>query len=277
MNIVELQGIIETALREDLGFGDLTGRLFSPEQRSAGRFTAKADGIVAGLQVIDGTYRQLDRAVEVNLNCEDGDRVESGDVIAVAEGPAKALLTGERVILNFLQHLSGIASATQQAVDALGSDHTRVCDTRKTLPGLRMMQKYAVRCGGGCNHRYRLDDGVMIKDNHIAAAGSIADAVRRLREEIGLMVRIEVETETPSQVEEAVQAGADVIMFDNRSPEEVRKLVELVPDSIITEVSGGITPDTIGEYRDTGVDFISLGYLTHSVQALDISFNLVPT
>lgn len=274
MNNLELQQIIQHALEEDLGSGDLTGRFFSPEDRSAGRFMAKADGILAGVEVINETYHLLDNGIEVTSFKHDGDPVLKGEMIAGVEGPTAALLSGERVILNFLQHMSGIATATKKAVDALGSTKTKICDTRKTLPGLRMLQKYAVRCGGGFNHRYRLDDGVMIKDNHITAAGSIAKAVRKLREQVGLMVRIEVETETRDQVLEAVEAGADIIMFDNRSADEVRGLMDLVPGHIITEVSGGITPETIGKYRDTGVDFISLGYLTHSVQALDISFNL---
>lgn len=275
MNTLELQQVLERALWEDLGFGDLTGRLFHPESRSSGRFTAKAGGVVAGLRVIDETYRMLDPSIGVTRYMKDGDPVETGEQLAEVKGPTAALLSGERVVLNLLQHMCGIATATKQAVEALASDRTRVCDTRKTLPGLRMLQKYAVRCGGGYNHRYRLDDGVIIKDNHIAAAGSIEKAVKTLRERVGMMVRIEVETETREQVSEAAASGADVIMFDNRTPEEVGEFVELVPDHIITEVSGGITLDTIGAYRDTGVDFISLGFLTHSVKALDISFNLV--
>lgn len=274
MKIPELKQIIQQALSEDLGFGDLTAGLFPEDSRSSGRFTAKADGVLAGMEIIDATYRQLHSSIEVALHKQDGDRIKSGDLIAVAGGPTAVLLSGERVILNLLQHLSGIATATRKAVDALGNSPSKVCDTRKTLPGLRMLQKYAVRCGGGFNHRYRLDGGIMIKDNHIAAAGSIGNAVKLLREQSGPMVRIEVETETREQVLQAVEAGADIIMFDNRTPEEVEEFVELVPDHIVTEVSGGITPETIGNYRDTGVDFISLGYLTHSVRALDISFNL---
>lgn len=275
MNLPELQQIIRSALREDLGFGDLTGRLFPRDHRTTGLFTVKADGVLAGVDVISEAYRILDPSVGVTLYKQDGDPVNSGEQIAEAEGPTAVLLGGERVILNLLQHLSGIASATKRAVEALGDSSAKVCDTRKTLPGLRMLQKFAVRCGGGYNHRYRLDDGVIIKENHISAAGSIGNAVKKIRGNSGPMVRIEVETETRQQVQEAVESGADIIMFDNRNPAEVKELVELVPDHIITEVSGGITPDTIGDYRDTGVDFISLGYLTHSVNALDISFNLI--
>lgn len=275
MNTTELRSILKKALNEDLGFGDLTSdAIFSKDHTSSGVFTAKADGVLAGLPIIEQTCHLLDESIEVKLKMMDGDRVKPGTFIAEISGPTGFLLSGERVILNLVQHLSGIATATKKAVEALGSSNTRVCDTRKTLPGLRMLQKYAVRCGGGYNHRYRLDDGVMIKDNHIVAAGSIAKAVKQVRKQVGLMVRIEVETETREQVLEAIEAGADIIMFDNRSPEEVKALVSLVPEHLITEVSGGITLETIGDFRNTGVNYISLGFLTHSVQALDISFNL---
>lgn len=275
MNTTELRSILKKALNEDLGFGDLTSdAIFSKDHTSSGVFTAKADGVLAGLPIIEQTCHLLDESIEVKLKMMDGARVKPGASIAEISGPTASLLSGERVILNLVQHLSGIATATKKAVEALGSSNTRVCDTRKTLPGLRMLQKYAVRCGGGYNHRYRLDDGVMIKDNHIVAAGSIAKAVKQVRKQVGLMVRIEVETETREQVLEAIEAGADIIMFDNRSPEEVKALVSLVPEHLITEVSGGITLETIGDFRNTGVNYISLGFLTHSVQALDISFNL---
>lgn len=275
MNTTELRSILKKALNEDLGFGDLTSdAIFSKDHTSSGVFTAKAEGVLAGLPIIEQTCHLLDESIEVELKMKDGDRVKPGTSIAEISGPTGFLLSGERVILNLVQHLSGIATATKKAVEALGSTNTRVCDTRKTLPGLRMLQKYAVRCGGGYNHRYRLDDGVMIKDNHIVAAGSIAKAVKQVRKQVGLMVRIEVETETREQVLEAIEAGADIIMFDNRSPEEVKALVSLVPEHLITEVSGGITLETIGDFRNTGVNYISLGFLTHSVQALDISFNL---
>jgi nicotinate-nucleotide pyrophosphorylase (carboxylating) len=184
------------------------------------------------------------------------------------------LLTGERVILNLLQRMSGIATLTHRAVTILNNSHTRICDTRKTTPGLRMLEKYAVVCGGGYNHRFGLYDGVMIKDNHIAFCGSITKAVQAVREKLGHMVKIEVETETKEQVLEAVRAGADVIMFDNRTPDEVREFVSLVPKPIITEASGGITLENLAEYGTTGVDYISLGMLTHSATALDISFHL---
>lgn len=275
MNNSELRFILQNALKEDLGFGDLSSEsIFTKDHTSRGYFTAKSTGVLAGLPVIEETYRLLDASIEATLTARDGDRIKAGDSITAVSGPTGSLLSGERVILNLLQHLSGIATETKKAVEALGSSKTRVCDTRKTLPGLRMLQKYAVRCGGGYNHRYRLDDGVMIKDNHIAAAGSITNAVEQVKKRAGLMVQIEVETESREQVLEAIEAGADIIMFDNRSPEEVKEFVNLVPEHIVTEVSGGITMETIGNYRNCGVDYISLGFLTHSVQALDISFNL---
>ncbi len=275
MNTIQLESILRKALNEDLGFGGLiTTAIFDKDHYSTGLFTAKAAGVLAGLPVMEKAYGLLGGDVEITSHLEEGDTLQEGTEIAKVKGPTAALLQGERVILNLLQHLSGIATATKQAVEALNDPTIRVCDTRKTLPGLRMLQKYAVRCGGGFNHRYRLDDGVMVKDNHITAAGGIGRAVARIREQIGPMVRIEVEAENRTQVLEAVEAGADIIMFDNRSPEEVRQLAELVPDGIITEVSGGITLHTIGGYAGTGVDYISLGFLTHTVKALDISFNI---
>lgn len=190
------------------------------------------------------------------------------------EGPTQVLLSAERVILNLMQHLSGIATSTAEVIRLLDDPTIEIVDTRKTLPGLRALQKYAVTCGDGKNHRFRLDDGVMIKDNHIKAAGSITKAVELVRSNIGHMVKIEVETESKEQVLEAVEAKADVIMLDNRTPEEVKELVKLIPDEILIEVSGGITPNSISSFKGCGADVISLGWLTHSVKALDISFNL---
>ena len=270
-----MRELIRTSLKEDLGFGDLSSKyLFDDQNRVSGTFKTKATGVVAGLDVIALCYDILGGFMELELQKSDGDAVLEDATLATVKGPAGPLLKAERTILNLLQHMGGIATATKRAVEALDDPGIRICDTRKTLPGLRMIQKYAVRCGGGFNHRFRLDDGVMIKDNHIKAAGSITEAVRSVRKNVGLMVKVEVETETEKQVLEAVDAGADIIMFDNRTPDEVKKFSKLVPDHILTEVSGGITAETIGEYRGCGADYISLGYLTHSVRALDISFNL---
>jgi nicotinate-nucleotide pyrophosphorylase (carboxylating) len=275
MIYIHLKEIIQEALREDIGMGDLTsGSVFSPDHRSKGTFTAKAGGVISGLESISIAYDFLGVNVEVNLHKKDGDQVSKKEVIATVEGPTQVLLSAERVILNIVQHLSGIASATSEVINLLNDNTITVTDTRKTLPGLRALQKYAVTCGGGKNHRFRLDDGVMIKDNHIKAAGSITKAVEMVRSNIGHMVNIEVETESKEQVLEAIEAKADVIMLDNRTPEEVRALSEIIPGNITIEVSGGITPENISAYKGCGADVISLGWLTHSVKAMDISFNL---
>lgn len=275
MNKIKLRKMLQEFFLEDIGEADLTSEYTFPvTERTEGDFLVKKDGIISGLDIIKEGYYLLDPSIKVFLHKQDGDMVSKGDIIASVEGPASYLLTGERVILNLMQHMSGIATMTNQCVRALNSNHTRVCDTRKTLPGLRMLEKYAVRCGGGFNHRFGLYDGVMIKDNHIAFTGSITNAVQTVREQVGHMVKIEVETESKEQVQEAVEAGADIIMFDNRTPDEVVNFLKLVPDHIVTEISGGITIDNISSYRDTKVDYISLGMLTHSVTALDISFNV---
>ncbi|ADI25935.1 MULTISPECIES: carboxylating nicotinate-nucleotide diphosphorylase [unclassified Geobacillus] len=275
MNRLKLEQLLRQFFLEDIGDGDVTSEtIFPAHERASGMFMAKADGVVAGVGIIAAGYQLLDPRVEVTIMKQDGERVKAGETIAVASGPVGPLLSGERVILNLLQRLSGIATVTRQAVDLLGNSSTRICDTRKTTPGLRMLEKYAVTCGGGYNHRFGLYDGVMIKDNHIAFCGSIARAVKTVRERLGHMVKIEVETETEDEVLEAVEAGADVIMFDNRTPDEVQAFVRLVPKPIITEASGGITLANVVAYGATGVDYISLGCLTHSAPALDMSFNL---
>ncbi|BBW95438.1 carboxylating nicotinate-nucleotide diphosphorylase [Geobacillus sp. FSL W8-0032] len=275
MNRLKLEQLLRHFFLEDMGDGDLTSDLLFPaHERAAGVFTAKAAGVLAGVDIISAGYRLLDPQIDVSVIKRDGERVSAGEPIASVAGPVRSLLSGERVILNLLQRLSGIATVTRQAVDRLGDSRTRICDTRKTTPGLRMLEKYAVTCGGGYNHRFGLYDGVMIKDNHIAFYGSIAAAVKTVRERLGHMVKIEVETETEAEVLEAVAAGADVIMFDNRTPEEVKTFVPLVPKPIVTEASGGITLANVAAYGATGVDYISLGFLTHSAAALDISFSL---
>jgi nicotinate-nucleotide pyrophosphorylase (carboxylating) len=275
MNQLKLQQLLQQFFIEDIGERDITSEtIFLDNEWATGTFTAKEDGVLAGTDIITAGYHLLHSHINVTLYKRDGERVKKGEAIAIASGPVAPLLTGERVILNLLQRMSGIATLTHQAVTILNSSHTRICDTRKTTPGLRMLEKYAVVCGGGYNHRFGLYDGVMIKDNHIAFCGSITKAVQAVRKKLGHMVKVEVETETKEQVLEAVQAGADVIMFDNRTPDEVRDFVSLVPKSIVTEASGGITLENLAEYGATGVDYISLGMLTHSAAALDISFNL---
>jgi nicotinate-nucleotide pyrophosphorylase (carboxylating) len=275
MNTLKIKQMLEQFFLEDIGERDVTSHLiFHDNLQAVGTFLVKDSGVLSGTAVIQTGFHLLDETITVELHKHDGECIEAGEVIATVKGPIVHLLTGERVILNLVQRMSGIATATYKAVQKLNSDHTRICDTRKTIPGLRMFDKYAVTCGGGYNHRFGLYDGVMIKDNHIAFAGSITKAVNAVKKQLGHMVKVEVETETKEQVLEAVGAGADVIMFDNCTPEEVKEFCRLVPAGIVTEASGGITLENLHEYGQTGVDYVSLGMLTHSVKALDISFNI---
>lgn len=275
MNALKVRKALERFILEDIGEKDVTSQLIFPDNlRAKGTFLAKETGVFVGTAVIEQGFRLLDDGIQITLYKKDGDFVEKGEILASVEGPIASLLTAERVILNIIQRMSGIATMTRKAVLALESDHTRICDTRKTMPGLRMFDKYAVVCGGGYNHRFGLYDGVMIKDNHIAFVGSITKAVTSVKEKLGHMVKVEVETETEEQVREAIAAGADIIMFDNRTPEEVHEFSKIVPSTIVTEASGGITIENLSNYGGTGVDYISLGLLTHSVKALDISFNI---
>lgn len=257
---------------EDIGEQDVTAdMIFSDKTKGEIVFLAKEKGVFCGEAIIMTGFSLLDSHVDIQLFVKDGEIMEAGQRLAIVSGEISALLKGERVILNLVQRMSGIATLTRKAVETLNSSNTRICDTRKTTPGLRMLEKYAVRSGGGYNHRYGLYDGVMIKDNHIAFAGSIKRAVEMVRENIGHMVKIEVETESKEQVIEAVEAGADVIMFDNRTPDEIKEFIKLVPPHIITEASGGIQLNNLASYGDTGVHYISLGFLTHSYRSLDIS------
>lgn len=273
MNKLKLKKMLEEFLIEDIGNGDLSAELiFDDNKIGTGVFVAKSDGIIAGMDIISATYEAFGSDINVKLYKNDGERVSKGDYIAEVYGEVRALLTCERVILNLMQRMSGIATMTKKAVENLNDESIRICDTRKTTPGLRMLEKYAVICGGGYNHRIGLYDGVMLKDNHIDFSGGIEKAVKKVKDKLGHMVKVEVETENAEQVKEAVKAGADVIMFDNRTPEEVCQLVKLVPNNIVTEISGGVTVDTIAKFRNTGVDYISLGALTHSVIPVDISF-----
>ncbi len=272
MNTLKLRSLMEQFFIEDIGEQDMTTDLIFPgHARGEIVFLAKEAGIFCGGEVVKTGFRLLNPQTEVQLFVDDGDPIEPGQRLAVVSGEISALLKGERVVLNLVQRMSGIATLTRKAVETLSSASTRICDTRKTTPGLRMLEKYAVRCGGGHNHRFGLYDGVLIKDNHIAFAGSIRRAVERVREQAGHMVKIEVETESKDQVIEAVEAGADVIMFDNRTPDEIKEFVRLVPGHIVTEASGGIHLGNLASYRDSGVHYISLGFLTHSYKALDIS------
>ncbi|PEJ56573.1 nicotinate-nucleotide diphosphorylase (carboxylating) [Bacillus sp. AFS002410] len=275
MNTLKAKKMIEQFLLEDIGEGDLSSiHIFPMHERTTGKVLAKADGVIAGTELIEITYKLLHENVSVNLHVQDGELVKAGQLLAEVEGPVQVLLSGERVMLNLLQRMSGIATLTSQAVETLNDEKIKLVDTRKTMPGLRLFDKYAVTCGGGANHRFGLYDAVMLKDNHIAYAGSIKNAVDALRNKLGHMVKIEVETENIDQVIQAIEAGADVIMFDNRTPDEIKEFVKLVPESIVTEASGGITLENLASFQNCGVNVISLGCLTHSAKALDISFYL---
>lgn len=275
MHTIKLKKKLEEFFLEDLGEIDISSQtIFGKEVKGEAIILAKEEGIFAGSDIIQAGYSLFQSDLHINVKKQDGELVKKGDIIAEINGPVSVILSGERVILNVIQRMSGIATITNKAVQLLKSNHTRICDTRKTSPGFRMFEKYAVRCGGGYNHRFGLYDGIMIKDNHIAFAGSISNAVKKVRNQTGHMVKIEVEIETEEQLFEAIESRADVIMFDNRSPEEVARFVEMTPKSIITEASGGIGMHNIANYRGTNVDYISLGMLTHSYQSLDISMNV---
>ncbi|AZB43776.1 carboxylating nicotinate-nucleotide diphosphorylase [Bacillus sp. FJAT-42376] len=272
MNPLKVKESIKQFLIEDLGDRDLSASgIFREEDRGEAVIYAKEKGIFSGESVLRAVFSLLDRETEIEVLKKDGEAVQIGEPAAVVKGKIISILSAERVALNLLQRMSGIATMTHHAVTRLDSGHTRICDTRKTAPGLRMFDKHAVRCGGGRSHRSGLYDAVMIKDNHISFAGSISEAVEKARKAVGHTVKIEVEIEDEKQLLEAIEARADIIMFDNRTPEEVKTFIEITPDFIITEASGGINAGNLHLYRDTGVDYISLGYLTHSVKALDYS------
>ncbi|PRP56684.1 carboxylating nicotinate-nucleotide diphosphorylase [Bacillus halotolerans] len=277
MNHLQLKKLLNHFFHEDIGTGDLTSQSIFEGQNCEASIVAKSDGIFAGAAVIKEGFALLDEKVQTFLHKKDGDHLQKSDVIAVLRGPAAALLSGERVVLNLIQRLSGIATMTRQAVERLDDEQIKICDTRKTTPGLRMLEKYAVRVGGGYNHRFGLYDGIMIKDNHIAASGSIVRACEKARQAAGHMVNIEVEIESEEQLREAILAEADVIMFDNCPPDTVRHFANITPDHIKTEASGGITLESLPAFRGTGVNYISLGFLTHSVRSLDISMDVALT
>ena len=282
MNLLDsddLLGAIGEFLAEDIGRGDITTRACVPPDVSGlGKFLAKEDLVICGLAVAEAVFFHLDAEnPELESNYEDGDAVKSGTVFAALRGFADVLLTGERVALNLLQRLSGVATLTRQYVEAIKGTNAKIVDTRKTTPGLRMLEKYAVTVGGGANHRFGLDDGVLIKDNHIALAGGVKEAVRAAKESVGHLHKIEVEISNWGQLSEAVKAGADILLLDNQTPEETRKLVEMARDlnpNILLEASGGMNLDTVRSFAEVGVDLISVGKLTHSAKAVDISFKI---
>ena len=269
---LNLNDLIEKSLKEDVGTGDITTlSTIDAKKEITGRFIAKEDGILCGMDVVRAVFAFVDPTIRLTVNKEDGEAVVKGDVIAEIAGLARSILTGERLALNLLQHMSGVATRTHEAVEKVAGTTARICDTRKTTPGLRVLEKYAVKCGGGSNHRFNLADGVLIKDNHIEAAGGITNAVNMARANIPHTLKIEVEVETFPQLEEALEAGADIIMLDNMSYDDMKKAVEIVGGRAVTEASGNMGEKDLRRVAETGVDLISIGALTHSVKALDIS------
>lgn len=272
MNRFYIDEIIKTAIDEDVNYLDISSEyIFAPEHRSEAYFLAKADGVLSGIDVAMRVFELLDDTFECTVHKKDGDEIKKGDIIAEFSGSTAALLKGERTALNLIQHMSGIATAANRAVKAVEGTKVSIADTRKTLPGLRALQKYAVTCGGGKNHRFNLSDAAMLKDNHIDAAGGITAAVMALRKKCGHMVNIEVETRNLDEVKEALAAGASIIMLDNMTNEEMSEAVKLVDGRALLEASGNITEENLREKAETGVDIISMGALTHSVKAFDIS------
>ena len=265
-------------LAEDLGRGDITTQAtVTRNTRARGRFLAKEAMVVAGLEAAEAVFSTLDSQQQIEAFASDGEEVEAGKVIARTSGFADVLLAGERVALNLLQRLSGIATMTRKFVRAIEGTNAQIVDTRKTTPGLRMLEKYAVLSGGGRNHRFGLDDGVLIKDNHIALAGGVATAVERARKAVGHLHKVEVEVSRERDLRDAVEAGADILLLDNQRPEETRRLVEVargLKPGVLLESSGGITLENVRAYAEAGVDLISVGALTHSARALDISFKI---
>lgn len=272
---LQYEPIVRRALEEDLGrAGDLTtDGVVDADSRARGAFVARKPGVVAGLDVAAAAFALLDDRVRMTVERPDGAQVEAGDSIAVVEGPARAILTGERTALNFLCRLSGIATATARMVAAVDGCDAHIICTRKTTPGLRVLEKYAVRAGGGMNHRFGLDDAVLIKDNHVALAGGIESAVTKVRGRAGHMVKIQVEVDTIEQLEQLIPLGVDAVMLDNMDPETMRRAVAMVDGRMIVEASGGVTPETAAEVAAAGVDLISSGALTHSVTVLDIGLD----
>ncbi|NLB17881.1 MAG: carboxylating nicotinate-nucleotide diphosphorylase [Syntrophomonadaceae bacterium] len=276
MNWMEVEQLVRMALSEDIGYRDITTEnLIGPDLRSMGVFYSKQEGIVCGVGVAERVFLALDPSISFNMLKEDGDLIREGEEVARITGPTRTLLMGERVALNFLQHMSGIATTTFDLVDRVRHFPVKVVDTRKTTPGLRALEKYAVRVGGGSNHRFGLFDGVLIKDNHIRAAGGITEAVQTIQRSISHLSKIEVEVENLEQLREALSAGSDVVLLDNMEPDMMREAVRINAGRAVLEASGGITKDTLVEVAKTGVDLISIGGLTHSATALDISFNII--
>lgn len=274
---ISSEAVIRAALAEDLGHGnDLTTDAIVPiDARATATVGTRKRGVIAGLDASLLVFEYLAPGeVRTSIRIHDGEVAESGSVIAELEGPARALLTGERTMLNILCRLSGIATATRALVEAVSGTNAKIVDTRKTTPGLRVLEKYAVRCGGGSNHRFGLDDAILIKDNHIALAGSIHAAVAAARANSGHMVKVEVEVDTLAQLREALAEPIDIVLLDNMSPVELAEAVRLVDGRVLTEASGNVRLETVHAIAESGVDMISLGYITHSAPALDLGLDI---
>ncbi|MBT4511983.1 MAG: carboxylating nicotinate-nucleotide diphosphorylase [Chloroflexi bacterium] len=278
-SVSRIKSIVVKALEEDLGQGDITTEaLISPSVIGKASLLMKSRGVLAGIQVAEMTFEQVDSSIRFERLVQDGMKVEPGDRVASITGKAASILKAERVALNFLQRLSGVATETAKYVEAVSDTKAKILDTRKTTPGLRIFEKYAVKVGGGHNHRQNLGEQVLIKDNHLmvmwASGMGVSDAVRKARENTPLTVTIEIEVETPKEAQEAVAAGADIILLDNMGLMDMRRAVKAAKGTTLTEASGGITLDNVGAVAKTGVDYISVGALTHSVKALDISLEI---
>ncbi len=277
MNPLRLEKILRDALEEDLGWGDITTEAVVPiEAEARAVIVSREEGVIAGLEVAEAVFRILDASMLVDPLVPEGSAISKEAPLCNIRGRARAILSGERVALNLMQRMSGIATAARSMAMIAEPHHVKVTDTRKTTPGLRMLEKYAVRVGGGYNHRMALDDAVLIKDNHLVAAGGVSEAVRRARRRVGPLVKIEVETESLAQVEEALRAGADVIMLDNMEPDRMREAVKLIGGRALVEASGRIRLENIHQVVTTGIDFLSMGWLTHSAPPLDLSLEFLP-
>ncbi len=271
-----IDALIEAALKEDMPQGDITSdSVIPPNSISRAILLAKDTGILAGIYVAERVFKKIDPTVTFEVNLKDGQKIRKGDKLATLKGPSRSLLKGERTALNFLQRMSGIATMTNEYVKALEGEKTKVLDTRKTTPGLRSLEKYAVKMGGGTNHRMNLSDMVMIKDNHLKIVGSISEAVKRARKKIKPGIKIEVETASIDEVREALEAGADIIMLDNMSWKKMKEVMDLINRRIPVEVSGNINKRKIGRIAELGVDFVSIGSITHSYNSLDISMEFL--
>lgn len=266
---------VRSALQEDLGLaGDITtNATVAPDAKAKAVIASRSKGVIAGIQFAETAFKSLDRSIKFDIKAGDGESVKAGDTVARISGNARAILSAERVALNYLGKLSGIATLTRAYVDQVRGSKTKIADTRKTTPGLRMFEKYAVRCGGGVNHRIGLYDAVLIKDNHIAAAGGVRAAIDAAREHAAHLVKIQVEVDTLDQLEDVLDSGVDAVLLDNMSPKTLKAAVAMVKGKVVTEASGGVTLESVKAIADTGVDIISVGALTHSAPVLDLGLD----